>query len=161
FLDSDDGRPLRILAEYLQPLHAFRREGVEETVVFFGSARLREDGPLGRYYAEARELARRLTEWSLSLQRDPVPFVVCTGGGRGRTDDRAQYRLASRAAAESVYLARSWLRVSLLLHAQAVVRAPRVRDGGLSRRVRHARRSLRDPDALADAQALAAHPRAA
>src|SRR5690606_37202630 len=83
FLDSDDGRPLRILAEYLQPLHAFRREGVEETVVFFGSARLREDGPLGRYYAEARELARRLTEWSLSLQRDPVPFVVCTGGGGG------------------------------------------------------------------------------
>lgn len=83
FLDSDDARPLRILAEYLQPLHAFRREGVEETVVFFGSARLREDGPLGRYYAEARELARRLTEWSLSLQRDPVPFVVCTGGGGG------------------------------------------------------------------------------
>jgi len=83
FLDSDDGRPLRILAEYLQPLQAFRRERIQETVVFFGSARLREDGPLGRYYADARELARGLTEWALSLNRDPVPFVVCTGGGGG------------------------------------------------------------------------------
>jgi len=95
FLDSDDGRPLRILAEYLQPLQAFRRQGVEETVVFFGSARLREDGPLGRYYAEARELARSLTEWSLSLKRDPVPFVVCTGGGGGIME------AANRGAAEA------------------------------------------------------------
>jgi len=31
---------------------------VHDTIVFFGSARLREDGPLARYYAEARELAR-------------------------------------------------------------------------------------------------------
>jgi len=28
FLDSDDARPLRILAEYLQPLHAFQRERI-------------------------------------------------------------------------------------------------------------------------------------
>ena len=54
FLDSDDGRPLRILAEYLQPLQAFQRERVHDTIVFFGSARLREDGPLGRYYARRR-----------------------------------------------------------------------------------------------------------
>ncbi len=44
FLDSEDGRPLRILAEYLEPLYRFRREGVHDTVVFFGSARLAEDG---------------------------------------------------------------------------------------------------------------------
>jgi hypothetical protein len=83
FLDSDDARPLRILAEYLQPLHAFERELVHDTVVFFGSARLREDGPLARYYAEARELARLVTEWS---QRIPSParrFIVCSGGGGG------------------------------------------------------------------------------
>ena len=55
FLDSAAGRPLRILAEYLQPLSAFERERVHDTIVFFGSARLRSDGPLGRYYAEARE----------------------------------------------------------------------------------------------------------
>ena len=42
FLDSDDGRPLRILAEYLEPLHRFRREGIQDTVVFFGSARIQE-----------------------------------------------------------------------------------------------------------------------
>ena len=67
FLDSDDARPLRILAEYLQPMQAFRRENVADTVVFFGSARLAQDGPLGRYYDEARELARLLTQWALSL----------------------------------------------------------------------------------------------
>ena len=102
FLDSDDGRPLRILAEYLQPLQAFRRQGVEETVVFFGSARLREDGPLGRYYAEARELARSLTEWSLSLKRDPVPFVVCTGGGGGIME--AANRVAAEAGGRTIGL---------------------------------------------------------
>ncbi len=82
-LDSDDGRPLRILSEYLGPLRAFRRERVHDTIVFFGSARLREDGPLGRYYDDARELARRITEWSLSLPCEARRFVVCTGGGGG------------------------------------------------------------------------------
>lgn len=46
FLDSPEGRPLRILAEYLEPLERFRREQVHDTIVFFGSARLRQDGPL-------------------------------------------------------------------------------------------------------------------
>jgi uncharacterized protein (TIGR00730 family) len=83
FLDSDDGRPIRILAEYLEPLAAFRRHRVCDTIVFFGSARLREDGPLGRYYAEARELARLVTEWSKGLPHGAARFVVCTGGGGG------------------------------------------------------------------------------
>lgn len=83
FLDSDDGRPLRILAEYLQPLQAFQRERVHDTIVFFGSARLREDGPLGRYYTEARELARLVTEWSLALPCKERRFIVCSGGGGG------------------------------------------------------------------------------
>lgn len=83
FLESDDGRPLRILAEYLQPLRAFAREKVRDTIVFFGSARLREDGPLARYYAEARELARLVTAWSLSLAHEERRFIVCTGGGGG------------------------------------------------------------------------------
>jgi uncharacterized protein (TIGR00730 family) len=82
FLESDDARPLRILAEYLEPLYRFRREGVHDTVVFFGSARLQESGPLGRYYADARELARRLTAWSMSLPGS-CRFAVCTGGGGG------------------------------------------------------------------------------
>ena len=83
FIDSDDGRPLRILAEYLEPLHAFAHERVCDTIVFFGSARLTEQGPLGHYYADARELARRLTEWSLSLPASSARYVVCSGGGGG------------------------------------------------------------------------------
>lgn len=83
FLESDSGRPLRILAEYLQPLQAFRREQVHDTIVFFGSARLRQTGPLSRYYTEARQLARLVTEWSLSLPPGAHRFIVCTGGGGG------------------------------------------------------------------------------
>ncbi len=82
FLDSDDGRALRILAEYLEPMHRFKREQIQDTVVFFGSARLREEGSLGRYYADARELARLLTEWSRTLPGGRR-FVVCSGGGGG------------------------------------------------------------------------------
>ena len=83
FLTSDEARPLRIMAEYLQPLRAFREAKVSETVVFFGSARLRADGPNGRYVEEATELARRVTEWSLSLPDNDHRLVVCSGGGPG------------------------------------------------------------------------------
>jgi len=83
FLDSDEARPLRILAEYLEPLRAFHRQRIRDTIVFFGSARLSEDGPLGRYYAEARELARLCTAWSKSLPPGAHRFIVCSGGGGG------------------------------------------------------------------------------
>ena len=39
FLESPDGRILRILSEYAEPLARFRRERIQDTVVFFGSAR--------------------------------------------------------------------------------------------------------------------------
>ena len=39
FLNGPDGRVLRILAEYLEPLARFRRERIQDTIVFFGSAR--------------------------------------------------------------------------------------------------------------------------
>ena len=39
FLDGPDGRILRILAEYQEPLARFRRERIQDTIVFFGSAR--------------------------------------------------------------------------------------------------------------------------
>jgi uncharacterized protein (TIGR00730 family) len=83
FLDSPDARALRILSEYLHPLSHFRDEKIQDTVVFFGSARLTEEGPLGRYYQEARELARIVTEWSDNLPDNTRRFVVCTGGGPG------------------------------------------------------------------------------
>ena len=39
FLESPEARPIRILAEYLEPLARFRRQNIQDTVVFFGSAR--------------------------------------------------------------------------------------------------------------------------
>ncbi|HLW75604.1 MAG TPA: TIGR00730 family Rossman fold protein [Bryobacteraceae bacterium] len=83
FLDTSEARSLRILSEYLYPLAHFRKENVQDTVVFFGSARTYEMGPNGRYYNEARELARRITEWSNSLPHEGRRFVVCSGGGPG------------------------------------------------------------------------------
>jgi len=84
FLDSDDARPLRILSEYLAPLRALREQQVRDTVVFFGSARIVPGGPLGRYYDEARELARALTEWSMSVDGEAHRRrIVCSGGGPG------------------------------------------------------------------------------
>ena len=86
FLDSDDARPLRIIAEYLAPLRALREQEVRDTVVFFGSARITPDGPLGRYYADARELARAITAWSMTLEGEAhqrQQRIVCSGGGPG------------------------------------------------------------------------------
>jgi uncharacterized protein (TIGR00730 family) len=83
FLDSDDARPLRIIAEYLAPLRALREQEVRDTIVFFGSARIVPEGPLGRYYAEARELARAITTWSMTLEGHAHRRIVCSGGGPG------------------------------------------------------------------------------
>jgi uncharacterized protein (TIGR00730 family) len=106
FLQSRDARALRILAEYLEPLYRFQRHNVQDTIVFMGSARLLSEQAaraalaeakqagqgidaaemalrLSSYYEAARELARRLTEWSKKLDHDERRFVVCTGGGPG------------------------------------------------------------------------------
>ena len=109
FLQSPDSRPLRILSEYLWPLSHFQEEKIQDTIVFFGSARIHEDGPLGRYYQEARELARQVTEWSASLSQ-PSPdcteprrrFIVCSGGGPGIME--AANRGASDAGGKTVGL---------------------------------------------------------
>src|SRR3989337_472333 len=113
-LDSSDARPIRILAEYLEPLRRFKQENIQDTVVFFGSARVhsRERAELAlrklksssarrtashlaalkrgrkavewsRYYEDAREVAHKLTEWSMSLQEPRHRFVVTSGGGPG------------------------------------------------------------------------------
>ena len=102
FLDSDDARPLRILAEYLEPMHAFHRERVRDTIVFFGSARLASAGPLGHYYDAARELARLVTTWSKNLPSHAHRYVVCTGGGGGIME--AANRGASEAGGKTIGL---------------------------------------------------------
>lgn len=95
FMDTVDARPIRILSEYLYPLSHFRDEKIRDTIVFFGSARTFETSAHGRYYAEARELARRLTLWSDSLDPDTRRFVICSGGGPGIME------AANRGAAEA------------------------------------------------------------
>jgi uncharacterized protein (TIGR00730 family) len=95
FLESDEARPLRILAEYLEPMARFSGAGICDTIVFFGSARLTPDGPLGRYYEDARTLARLVTQWSNSLPSRAHRYVVCSGGGPGIME------AANRGAAEA------------------------------------------------------------
>ncbi|MGA8026707.1 MAG: TIGR00730 family Rossman fold protein [Bryobacteraceae bacterium] len=108
FLESPESRPLRILSEYLWPLAHFQEEKIQDTVVFFGSARIEEHGVLGRYYREARELARIFTEWSTSVSgaaEGPEPrhrFVVCSGGGPGIME--AANRGASEAGGKTIGL---------------------------------------------------------
>jgi predicted Rossmann-fold nucleotide-binding protein len=92
FINSRDARPLRILAEYLEPKSRFEHFGIEDTIVFFGSARFKEGN---RWYEAARRLAFRLTEWSKALPSKERRFVVCTGGGPGIME------AANRGAAEA------------------------------------------------------------
>src|SRR5436853_948056 len=115
FLESNDARPIRILSEYLEPLRRFKQQKIQDTVVFFGSARvdsreraeqalrtlrargehdadeqyqkeltkIRRAVEWARYYEDARELARMLTAWSLTLKSEHHRFVVTSGGGPG------------------------------------------------------------------------------
>jgi len=118
FLNSRDARPLRIMSEYLEPESRFDKFHIRDTIVFFGSARIpsaeaaeaelaaaragqgdlaRAETRLGmsRYYEDARELARRLTEWSKGLEGVDRRFVICSGGGPGIME------AASRGASEA------------------------------------------------------------
>jgi uncharacterized protein (TIGR00730 family) len=102
FLNSPDARVIRILSEFLEPLAHLRREKIRDTVVFFGSARLREEGPLAQYYQGARELARMLTEWAEQFTNSTFRFVVCSGGGPGIME--AANRGASEAGGKTIGL---------------------------------------------------------
>lgn len=114
FLNSSDGRSIRMLTEYLQPKGKFKKHKIMDTIVFFGSARLKSrkeatkeynkiksSNPkqtenfavklreaqhflnMSKYYEDAVELSKRLTEWSMSLETTANRFIVCTGGGPG------------------------------------------------------------------------------
>ncbi len=133
FMDSKAARVLRMMAEYFDPLVRLRREGVADSIVIFGSARIlpqdvaeaklkrllrgqhgrgaqfqakvreaRWDVAASRYYEEARQLARRLTEWSMTLSTLPRRFVICSGGGPGIME--AANRGAYEAGGKSVGL---------------------------------------------------------
>jgi uncharacterized protein (TIGR00730 family) len=64
FINSADGRILRILAEYMGPLARFRRERIQDTVVFFGSARF--------HAMDEASHALELLENTGSIRRAPV-----------------------------------------------------------------------------------------
>jgi hypothetical protein len=113
FLNSADGRVLRMLSEYLHPKSKFRKHKIMDTIVFFGSARLKSKRDaladfrkinkmnpkaagfaqklrysqlmvdMSRYYEDAVELSHRLTKWSLNLDTTANRFIICTGGGPG------------------------------------------------------------------------------
>jgi len=127
FLNSPDGRILRIMSEYAEPLARFRREQIQDTVVFFGSARfpsmagankivegidpatgeaqrkLAQAGvDMARYYEDARRMAFLLSEWAAHIPARRKRFVVTTGGGPGIME--AANRGAREAGAKTIGL---------------------------------------------------------
>src|SRR3954470_2825993 len=78
FLESDDGRPIRILAEYFEPRRRLKEQNIQDTVVFFGSARVhsrveatraldrlkKRTSRRTRDHANALKRSRKAVEWS-------------------------------------------------------------------------------------------------
>jgi uncharacterized protein (TIGR00730 family) len=92
FLNSPEARTIRILAEYNEPLSRFRKKGIENLIVFFGSARINPQDntncsekvhkKMNAYYHDAVELSKRLTEWSFDKKKNQR-YYICSGGGPG------------------------------------------------------------------------------
>ena len=92
FLDSEEARPLRILAEYLEPLRRFKAERIQDTLVFFGSARIhsRENAQQELERSERRQQAsvgldagdlaqrRKAVEWSKYYEDARTLARMCT-----------------------------------------------------------------------------------
>jgi uncharacterized protein (TIGR00730 family) len=70
FMESKVARPLRILAEYIDPINRLRREGVGDTIVMFGSARIRSrETSLAHLEAVQRDARGRQTaEWRAKIR---------------------------------------------------------------------------------------------
>ena len=70
FLDSQDARPVRILAEYLEPARRFRQHDIQDTVVFFGSARVHSRKEAEKALAALqRKRGRKAADHAMLLKR--------------------------------------------------------------------------------------------
>ena len=104
FMLGDSMRGTRFMLEYAKAEEYLRAWGVRSTIVVFGSARVREDGPprAREWYAAARAFGRIASERGGALapaggQRDNV---IATGGGPGIME--AACRGAADAGAPSI-----------------------------------------------------------
>ena len=108
FLGSPQGRSVRILSEYYGPLKKIKKNKIYDTIVFFGSARIKsrdeaenylkkldtsssdkekirakKDLEMSRYYEDARVLSYKLTKWSKNLKSKKSRYIITSGGGGG------------------------------------------------------------------------------
>lgn len=87
FIDSPDARPLRILAEYMEPEKRLRENHIHRAITFWGSARIQPGAQQvadGRdYYGLASELANKLAQWTLRSHAAGTRFHLLTGAGGG------------------------------------------------------------------------------
>ena len=64
FLNSPDARVIRMLAEFLGPQRRFRQEHVRDTIVFFGSARIKPRSETTARVREVRKLLKGVNRFS-------------------------------------------------------------------------------------------------
>jgi uncharacterized protein (TIGR00730 family) len=73
FLESTPARPLRILAEYLHPLVQLKKQGIGDTIVMFGSARIGpRDVAIARLERLKKANTKRLSKTDLAIHRAAV-----------------------------------------------------------------------------------------
>jgi uncharacterized protein (TIGR00730 family) len=79
FLESAEARPIRILSEYLEPLRRFKEQKIQDTVVFFGSARVdsreRAERALATMRARGVRVADAQHEAELNKTRKAVEWA--------------------------------------------------------------------------------------
>ncbi len=91
FMKSPPARMIRVQCELLEVEQRLRAQNVRNTVVFFGSARMRAQDECGGdpvyermapYYEGARRLAHMMANYSTRLP-ERKKFHICSGGGPG------------------------------------------------------------------------------